>query len=63
MARTPRKKNNHLGPTVGNEKLIKAYRPPQPIKARIIAAGMKFLTGGDDWLSIDDLIISKNKTR
>jgi hypothetical protein len=61
-ASTLRKKNNHLGPTVGIVKLIRAYRPPQPINARIKAAGMKDLTGGDDWELIwFPIIISKNK--
>jgi hypothetical protein len=48
-ANTLRKKNSHRGPTVGIVKLRRAYKPPQPIKARISAAGIKVLTGGDDW--------------
>jgi hypothetical protein len=48
-ASTLRKKNNHLGPTVGMVRFTKKYRPPQPRAARIMAAGINFLTGGDDW--------------
>jgi hypothetical protein len=48
-ASTQRKKNNHLGPTVGMVRFTKKYKPPQPRIARIIAAGMKVLTDGDDW--------------
>lgn len=51
-ANTPRKKNNHLGPTVGIVKFRRAYRPPHPINARINAAGINVFTGGDDWESI-----------
>jgi hypothetical protein len=51
-ARTLRKKNNHLGPTVGMVRFSKKYKPPQPIPARISAAGMNDLTGGDDCESI-----------
>jgi hypothetical protein len=51
-ANTLRKKNIHRGPTVGMVKFMRAYRPPQPIKARINAAGTKVFTGGDDWDSI-----------
>jgi hypothetical protein len=49
VASTLRKKNNHLGPTVGMVRLTKKYKPPQPRIARIIAAGMKVRTCGDDW--------------
>jgi hypothetical protein len=51
-ASTLRKKNNHLGPTVGMVRLSKKYKPPQPRIARMIAAGIKVRTGGDDWESI-----------
>jgi len=47
-ANTLRKKNNHRGPTVGIVKFRRVYRPPQPISARINAAGIKVFTGGDD---------------
>ncbi len=48
-AKTLRKKNNHWGMTVGKVKFSKAYKPPQPIIAKMMAAGMKELTGGEDF--------------
>jgi hypothetical protein len=40
-------------------KLTRAYRPPQPMMAKISAVGIKKLTGGDDSDFIYTPIISK----
>ena len=46
-ARTPRKKNSQRGPTVGRVRNTRPARPPQPITARVRAAGRTDLTDGE----------------
>jgi hypothetical protein len=49
---TLKKKNSHLGPNVGIVKLINRNKPPQPIRARIKAAGINAVTRGEEFVSM-----------
>jgi hypothetical protein len=53
IAKTPKKKNNQRGPTVGIVFWIRRYNPPQPKTPRIIAVGINELTEGVERGSID----------